>query len=114
MPPRRLEMANGDIVPFAKVDGRLSTSAPCALHVEHLPSTHVNEIHHIWPRGDGGPNVAANRIVICATGHNNIHALLNEYRIAGGRPRYSIARRFTKSERELAQLGWERMQRGAM
>jgi hypothetical protein len=53
-------------------------------------------------------------VVVCATGHNNIHDLLNAYRAAKGDPGWSVRRRYSRGERDLAALGWARIQRGAM
>lgn len=33
-------------------------------------------VHHVWPRGAGGPDIAANRITICETGHSNLHTIM--------------------------------------
>ncbi len=90
------------------------TAKPCEIHNKHIPPSHVNEIHHIWPLGRGGPNVAGNRIVVCATGHNNIHRLLDEYLAHHGSPPWAFIRTFSHEERRLAQLGYERIQRGAL
>ena len=92
----------------------LTTAAPCSVHRRHSPRSHVNEVHHVWPRGDGGPDLAANRVVVCATGHNSVHALLDAYRRAHGDPGWRVRRRFTRGERALAETGWNRMSRSAM
>ncbi len=66
----------------------------------------------MWPLGDGGPNIAANRVVTCANGHNSIHSLIDLYR--RGPVLGEVTRRYTAEERRLAQLGWDRIQRQAM
>lgn len=90
------------------------TSLPCTVHRAHRPRSHVNEIHHEWPLGDGGPDIPANRRVICATGHNSVHQLINEYRKANGDPGWAVRRRYHPGERRLAAIGWDRIQREAM
>lgn len=90
------------------------TTAPCQVHRNHIPSSHVNEVHHVWPRGDGGPDVPANRVVICATGHNSVHHLLDAYRRANGDPGWAVRRQYHPGERALAALGWDRIQRQAL
>lgn len=92
----------------------LRTGQPCEVHNSHVPTSHVNEVHHIWPRGRGGPNVAENRVTVCATGHNNIHQLLNEMLATNGNVPYSVQRMYAFKERELARLGYERIKRGAL
>lgn len=91
----------------------VATTLPCQVHGGHRPESHVNDVHHVWPLGDGGPNHAANRIVVCPTGHYNIHRLLDLYR-AGGVPPWSVRRTYGFWERRFAALGWERIQRQAM
>lgn len=56
-------------------------------------------VHHVWPRGAGGPDVPGNRVVICANGHDAVHAVMWE--LANGRPAPSCAR----SELALARRG---------
>lgn len=90
------------------------TSLPCEVHAGHTPRSHINEHHHVFPLGDGGPDIPANVIVTCATGHNSVHSLLDAYRKAGGDPGWDVRRRYTPRERELALLGWQRIQRQAM
>lgn len=92
----------------------LTTSKPCEIHKTHVPKSHVNHVHHIWPLGDGGPNVAENRIVVCPTGHMNIHSLLDEYRRCQGTPARFVLSHYATREREMAALGWVRMKQGAL
>lgn len=91
-----------------------TTRAPCQIHRTHIPKSHINEVHHIWPLGDGGPDIPDNKIVACATGHNSIHDLLNKYRQACGQPAAETLRHYSREERRLAALGWQRIQRQAM
>lgn len=90
------------------------TRLTCEVHKDHVPASHINEVHHVWPKGDGGPNIAENRIVVCATGHNNIHDLINILKSMQGKVPYSELRRYSYKERELAKLGYDRYTRGAM
>jgi hypothetical protein len=34
------------------------------------------ERHHVWPLGYHGPDVASNRVLICANAHGDIHYLM--------------------------------------
>lgn len=90
------------------------TAAPCGIHGKHIPASHVNERHHVWPLGDGGPDIPANLIVACATGHNNIHKLIREFKLYRGNVPYAVLRAYAFEERKLAQLGYERITRQAM
>jgi hypothetical protein len=92
----------------------MKTSQPCQVHKRHSPPTHVNEIHHIWPLGNDGPNVLGNKVTVCATGHNSIHQLLAEWLRLDAKPSWLFRRRYTSGERMLAQLGYERIKRKAL
>ena len=91
-----------------------TTAAPCAVHSRHLPKSHVNERHHVWPLGEGGPDIPENIVVVCATGHNNIHKLMKLMLLGRGMVPYAESRTFTWQERQLAKLGYERTMRRAM
>ena len=92
----------------------MQTTAPCTVHATHQPTPHINEIHHVWPLGHGGPNVPENKITVCSTGHNSIHDLLDKWLKAGASPGWEVLRHYTTGERKYAQLGFDRIQRGAL
>lgn len=63
----------------------------CALHKDHGSARPIRgAVHHVWPRGAGGPDVATNRVTICETGHANVHAIMWE--IVNSRPAPKCAR----------------------
>lgn len=76
--------------------------------------------HHVYPLGEGGPNVAANRVTCTPNFHRACHELLGEYRRFGRKPPWEIRRTFPGARlgvpgvREIAALGWARMQRRAL
>jgi hypothetical protein len=39
------------------------TRRPCAVHRTHVPPSRINEVHHVWPLGDDGPDIPDNRVV---------------------------------------------------
>jgi len=66
---------------------RINTSSSwCDVHGSHRPKPLVSEVHHIWPRGMGGPDGPSNRVRVCPTGHVNIHRAIRDL-LAGQRPR---------------------------
>lgn len=89
-------------------------SDTCVVHASHCPSVHEPDHHHIWPQGEGGPDVAQNLVVVCPTGHRNIHELIREYEAAGGVPTWEVLRRWNPAERALALRGWIGMTEGRM
>lgn len=99
----------------AAIDSALKTTQPCQVHHgAHVPATHLNHRHHVWPLALGGPNRADNVIVVCPTGHYNIHTLLDEYIIRRGEVAWAVIRRYTRGEREYAKLGYDRHTRGSL
>ncbi len=48
----------------------------CQVHGYHTPKPLRLVEHHVWPRGMGGPDTPANKILACDTGHASIHQLL--------------------------------------
>jgi hypothetical protein len=72
----------------------------CLVHRYHRPPVLETEVHHVQPLGMGGPDVAANRIPVCPTGHANIHCYLRA--LARGKPLPKAAR----SERLYATRGY--------
>lgn len=49
------------------------TGDQCTVHGSHRPPVLQTEVHHIWPKAMGGPDVPTNRVNVCPTGHANIH-----------------------------------------
>jgi hypothetical protein len=98
----------------------LTTAKACEIHTgRHVPRTHVNEIHHVWPLGHGGPDIPENKKVVCATGHNNVHQLMNllldwREKHSGEKFPDEVWRKYTRGEQELALLGVDRIVRQAM
>lgn len=55
----------------------------CALHKSHGTAKPLRgAVHHVWPRGAGGPDTPANRVTVCETGHANLHDLM--WRLVNG------------------------------
>ncbi len=96
------------------VERRLETSRACEVHTQHYPRPHENHLHHVWPLGMGGPDIPENIVVVCPTGHSNIHVLLRQWIANRGAPPPAAQRPFGLEERKLARLGWERFTRKAM
>jgi hypothetical protein len=60
---------------------------PCACVERHSPRPYLVDVHHVWPKSWGGPNIAENRTVLCPTAHVDVHVLLDAWRKAGARPK---------------------------
>jgi hypothetical protein len=59
------------------------------------------EIHHVFPREFGGPDVAANKVRICPNAHSDIHYAMD--RLLVGKP---------VNRREFGVKVWRLMMRG--
>lgn len=47
----------------------------CRCLSDHRPEPMELTLHHVWPSGDGGPDVAENREPVCPTTHYNVHEM---------------------------------------
>jgi 5-methylcytosine-specific restriction endonuclease McrA len=71
-------------------------------HREDVPL----EVHHIWPTGNGGPNIKPNRVSLCANAHSATHDLLTRTLRAGRPLPWSVRRRYGRKIRRLAAAGF--------
>lgn len=82
---------------------RMDTTCAVHHHRELVPI----ERHHIHPLGEGGPDVAANKVTVCANGHMSIHALLTLMLKGQGKVAWTIRRQYGRGVRKYAQQGYE-------
>lgn len=76
----------------------------CALHQDHGEAEPLLLVtHHVQPLGMGGPDEPGNKILICPTGHSNIHRLMGPR--ANG---HAMPAGGTDTERRYAELGVQR------
>lgn len=73
-------------------------------HTEWVPI----EVHHVWPLGDGGPNIAANRVALCSNAHSAAHDLLDKMR--KGPVEWAVRRHYGGRVRLVAETGWAAIQ----
>jgi hypothetical protein len=68
----------------------------CQVHGDHRPIPLELHRHHVWPQAMGGPDVEANKVTVCPTGHANIHVamrhLIDELPPPGSRAEVRLAR----------------------
>lgn len=79
----------------------------CTCVANHAPEPTEYEIHHIWPLGKGGKDVAANRTWRCPTSHSNVHDLEREWYRHKGEPPWEVRRRYGPQVRELARRAYQ-------
>lgn len=92
----------------------MAHAGTCEVHADHRPRVSDVDVHHVWPTGMGGPDVPANRVDVCPTGHRNVHTLLRAWLRAGGPPPWPVRQAFHPVERDLAELGYRRVQARSM
>jgi hypothetical protein len=73
----------------------------CLVHGDHRPRPTRTVKHHVWPQQYGGPTIDSNLVLICDTGHYNVHAALDA--MLAGRLPPKVAR----AELRLAQAGYD-------
>jgi hypothetical protein len=79
----------------------------CVCVKVHNPRPVVLHAHHVWPLGEGGPNVRGNLLYICPTTHYSIHELwplMDKY--SGTVPAPEL-KRFSRYVRAVVQRGWD-------
>jgi hypothetical protein len=74
----------------------------CRVHGSHRPAVITLHVHHVQPISMGGPNEPENKVIICPTGHFNVHAVLAA--LVFDKPAVPKA---TRMETELAHRGYE-------
>lgn len=99
---------------MTRVKRTISGDTPCAVHDTHDPLPYGTDLHHVWPKGMGGPDVKENLVPVCPTGHQNIHRLLSKLVKAEGKVTPEVLASFHPGEVKYATLGYERDVRGAL
>ena len=79
----------------------------CAVHVHD--SFVPQESHHIWPLGDGGPNIKSNRLLVCSNGHGEIHGYLDLLFKYDNAVPWRIAQHFGDSAKFYAYAGYSQI-----
>jgi hypothetical protein len=78
----------------------------CRCTQRHVPDPRELHRHHVWPTGEGGPDIAGNLRWLCPTSHSNAHRLWREYVKVGGEPLWEVRKNYGKYVRDLVALGW--------
>lgn len=85
----------------------------CVCVGRHYPTPTILHSHHVWPLGEGGPDISANLLWLCPTTHNNAHELwrlLKKGQKQGINVPWSTLRTFSRYTRdEVVRPGWEQM-----
>ncbi len=73
-------------------------------HREDVPI----EMHHVWPKGQGGPDTKNNKKALCSNAHSATHDLLSKMQRAGThRLPWLVRRRYGRKVRQLADAGFK-------
>lgn len=107
-------MGDGIEPETTELRGVVMSQTFCKVHC-HASRVPIH-VHHIWPKEDGGPDITANKVALCANGHYSIHYLIDLAKKMGGMEKvpWEIRRGFGPKTRALAELGWDRITRQAM
>lgn len=82
--------------------GGMGVICACHHHRELVPL----EVHHVWPRGMGGPDIPANKVTICSNAHGSIHDYLSRLVKGNGKVPWQIARHYGRKVRAYALRGY--------
>jgi hypothetical protein len=80
----------------------------CNCVTKHVPKALELHKHHVWPLGEGGPDVRSNLVILCPTTHSNVHRLWRLYEENDGRPPWEILRNYSEYARAIVEKGRER------
>jgi predicted restriction endonuclease len=93
---------------------RIGGIVQCRCVSRHSPPVRIADEHHVWPKALGGPDIAANKVVLCSNAHRLVHEYLDRIQKANGEVKHLDTVGFPKSVRQIAELGWERIQKGSL
>ena len=82
----------------------------CVCVTKHRPEPVILHSHHVWPLGEGGPDIQANLLWLCPTSHNNIHELwrlMVKYTKADTPIPWREFREFSPYVRNVVARGWD-------
>lgn len=83
--PGSLDPVTGDVITVAGPMPQILSSVPltakpsgerrCVCVTQHRPKPVILHSHHVWPLGEGGPDIQANLLWLCPTSHSAVHEL---------------------------------------
>lgn len=84
----------------------------CKCVGKHIPKALELHRHHVWPLGEGGPDVRENLVILCPTTHSNVHRLWRLYDEYNGRPPWDILKTYSEYTRAIVERGREERRKG--
>lgn len=84
----------------APLDTPMGTDCAVHSHREWVPLN----VHHIWPRGLGGPDTPDNKVSLCMNAHGSVHEVIR--RLIKGNGDLADAEHFSSRVKKLAVQGW--------
>jgi hypothetical protein len=85
----------------------------CKCVTKHVPKALELHKHHVWPLGEGGPDIKSNLVILCPTTHSNVHRLWRLYEETEGRPPWEILRNYSEYTRAIVEKGREERRRAS-
>src|SRR6266540_3501911 len=102
---RRRRRRSCNLLRYMRVTrNKVAMEQQCAVH-KHWSRIPI-EVHHVWPKGMGGPDVASNRVPVCANGHSLIHEYLRKLVKGEGQVPWLQRRLYGRKVRALAERGY--------
>lgn len=79
----------------------------CLCVATHRPKPNILHSHHVWPLGEGGPNVRDNLLWLCPTTHMNVHELWRLMDKHAGAVPSELLQPFSRYVRAVVRRGWD-------
>lgn len=100
--------ANTGSLVAGSLEARPAGPRVCLCCTSHTPVVKENELeaHHVWPLGEGGPDVKENLLWLCANTHNKVHNLWRIYKKLNGIVPWGTLSGFTRYSRAVVAQGW--------
>jgi 5-methylcytosine-specific restriction endonuclease McrA len=83
----------------------------CLCVRRHVPEPQELHRHHVWPLGEGGPDIVSNLRYLCPSSHSNTHKLWRAYQAHGGEPPWGVRKAYGVYVRQLVSDGWSQAHR---
>jgi HNH endonuclease len=106
-PPVGYRVIEAAVRSGAEVRGAMGLDCAAHRHRELVPL----ERHHVWPKGEGGPDTPDNLVTLCSNAHSAAHDLLSKMLRTEGPVPWSIRRNYGRKVRAVADEGYRAIQR---
>lgn len=80
-------------------------TAPCFAH-KHRDEVPL-DLHHVWPLGEGGPDVKSNLVRLCPNAHRQVHSYIRLLKKHNGKAPWLKRKFYGRWVRYVGQAGYD-------